>query len=308
MDYCEEDKNGNETCASAAYIYYVLSDHDAESVLKRFGYNDDLSWKTKFTHSIPNWISLIEDEITSGRPVLYGVERHALVVDGFDTSNDEFHFNFGWGPGYNTWMNFEDLTGRDKDFTDISKHDCLIDIYPDIDDNKVFNSNTTISASDNKTYFVNDYIIAGNGSSEFEVEDDGKCWFIAGNSIKLLPGVNIKGGASFLAKIYETTTSATKSLSKSTSISENYYKNETLQDKNITIYPNPTLDRFWISVDIAESEELEVTIYDINGRYIIQRRTYNNIIEMDLSKEERGIYIVKIQTTTGIVLKRIILV
>ncbi len=54
------------------------------------------------------------DDITQGMIVLAGIYDdygggHAIVIDGYDEGNDLFHFNMGWGNGYNVWNPLTDL-------------------------------------------------------------------------------------------------------------------------------------------------------------------------------------------------------
>jgi len=63
--------------------------------------------------------NLLVKELLAGRPVLAtlyygsgksaGVEEHAVVIDGFNSSTNEFHVNFGWGGGSNKWYSLEEL-------------------------------------------------------------------------------------------------------------------------------------------------------------------------------------------------------
>ncbi len=63
--------------------------------------------------------NLLIKELLAGRPVLatlyygsgksYGEEDHAVVIDGYNSSKDEFHVNFGWGAGGNKWISREEL-------------------------------------------------------------------------------------------------------------------------------------------------------------------------------------------------------
>ena len=59
------------------------------------------------------------DDITSGYVVLVGIDdfdiygqvhgRHAVVVDGYDSDNQTFHFNLGWGGYYDGWYSLDSL-------------------------------------------------------------------------------------------------------------------------------------------------------------------------------------------------------
>ena len=63
--------------------------------------------------------NLLVKELLAGRPVLAtlyygsgksaGVEEHAVVIDGYKSSTDEFHVNFGWGGKENKWYTLDEL-------------------------------------------------------------------------------------------------------------------------------------------------------------------------------------------------------
>lgn len=199
MDYCS---NG---CASGAYNYcpwwWIVcdKDKDGESALIYFGYNENsINFERKSWHTYNAWVGQLRDEINAERPVLYGVEGHSLIVDGYNSSNDNFHWNFGWNGDYNDiWVDFEDLAPGGHDYTNISKHDALIGIKPNIDDNINLN-NKTISNGMNKTYYVKNNISASN----FDIENNAKCIFIAGNEIVLSSGFEVEKGGKFEARVY----------------------------------------------------------------------------------------------------------
>ena len=58
-------------------------------------------------------------ELLAGRPVLAsirygngksnGVEEHAIVIDGYNSSANTVHLNFGWGGRYNNWYTLDEL-------------------------------------------------------------------------------------------------------------------------------------------------------------------------------------------------------
>jgi len=72
----------------------------------------------------------------------------------------------------------------------------------------------------------------------------------------------------------------------------------------ITVFPNPT--NGLVTISNALETELEVSVYDINGRLLfkIQDGTEGN--KLDLSRFSSGIYLLKIKTDLGEVTKRVI--
>lgn len=68
-----------------------------------FGYKPSVETRYKSYYSEANWVSMLKDEISAGRPVVYaGYDAqggHAFVFDGYNASN-LFHVNWGWGGAY----------------------------------------------------------------------------------------------------------------------------------------------------------------------------------------------------------------
>lgn len=79
--------------------------HQARNALVNyFGFHADFPvFKNNFTNS--TWSNMLKSQIDSYRPVYYRGEGsdggHAWVIDGYNTSNDKFHCNWGWSGNYN---------------------------------------------------------------------------------------------------------------------------------------------------------------------------------------------------------------
>lgn len=72
-------------------------------------------------------------------------------------------------------------------------------------------------------------------------------------------------------------------------------------DEKISIFPNPTSNK--ISILSNNNEVSLVSIYDINGRTVLE---INNTNTVDISNLSNGMYYLKIKTNSGIVNKKII--
>jgi len=69
---------------------------------------------------------------------------------------------------------------------------------------------------------------------------------------------------------------------------------------NIVVYPNPT-DKI-VNIQIKQSlQNGEVDVYDLNGRLISQKMNIagNNKLNIDLSAEAKGVYVVKVKDGSG---------
>lgn len=72
-------------------------------------------------------------------------------------------------------------------------------------------------------------------------------------------------------------------------------------DQNLSIYPNPSEGMIYIESDELQIESLE--ILDINGKSVIQKT--GNSREIDISELSNGYYLLKVNSTSGILVKRI---
>lgn len=75
-------------------------------------------------------------------------------------------------------------------------------------------------------------------------------------------------------------------------------------DKNISIYPNPTNDKF--SVILGSNSKSEINLFDINGKLIYSRSTSQSREVIDSSVYSNGIYFLQIKGETNAVKKIII--
>ena len=73
---------------------------------------------------------------------------------------------------------------------------------------------------------------------------------------------------------------------------------------NVSIYPNPVKDRLYIE---TESEIEEVIVYDIYGRHQVTKTpSHQEMISIDISNLNSGVYFVKINTAEGNIVKRFV--
>ena len=73
--------------------------------------------------------------------------------------------------------------------------------------------------------------------------------------------------------------------------------NDLSQDsKSIKIYPNPAIDKITITGLIATREEINVSVFTINGEALMIQKVRNaEQLDIDVSRLAKGLYIVKIQ-------------
>ena len=98
MDYGLSSGAGSIATMYGAYpsAQYALKNN--------FGYSNVVYYTRTGNFTDPQWINLLETEISAGRPVMYDGhdtarnEGHCFIADGYDVNNN-IHFNWGWS-GY----------------------------------------------------------------------------------------------------------------------------------------------------------------------------------------------------------------
>jgi len=129
MNY-NDDGNGSSGAHTVDDLFISAS---AEEALKTyFGYASSLEGKKfgLFT-STSTWTTMLKNELNNKRPVLYSgsgsQSGHAFICDGYD-SNNNFHFNWGWGGTADGYFSLTALTPSSRNYSD--SQNAIIGIQP----------------------------------------------------------------------------------------------------------------------------------------------------------------------------------
>lgn len=97
MAHCGATVNMNYgTSASGAFSFNV-----SPALRNKFMYNENLNYRYRGIHTTAEWMDMIYNEISNGRPILYGAVDahgsggHAFVLDGYNAEG-LVHVNWGW--------------------------------------------------------------------------------------------------------------------------------------------------------------------------------------------------------------------
>ncbi|MDF2452904.1 MAG: repeat protein [Bacteroidota bacterium] len=71
---------------------------------------------------------------------------------------------------------------------------------------------------------------------------------------------------------------------------------ELFNEEDVLIYPNPASGTIYISINDHSYSEVTIRCFDILGKEMFQKTTYNKTISMDVSEYGKGIYFVQLQT------------
>jgi len=132
MDYGDDNQGGSGAYVLAADV--PSWKHTAQMAYTTyFKYNQNTIQGVRMSdYTSTDWINLMENELTAGRPVQYvgtdaGAGTHTWVCDGFD-ANDLLHMNWGWGGLDNGYYNVSLLAADGYNFS--TREEALIGIEP----------------------------------------------------------------------------------------------------------------------------------------------------------------------------------
>ena len=79
-----------------------------EALARTFKYVPTLHTEHRADYSTEQWKEILINELSNSRPIIYcgynDVGGHAFVCDGYNSSTDLFHINWGWGGAYDGWF------------------------------------------------------------------------------------------------------------------------------------------------------------------------------------------------------------
>lgn len=161
---------------------------------------------------------------------------------------------------------------------------------------------------------ANDYIIANN-----TIETNGTVYYLAGDSIVLKPGFHATAGSSFIAAISncaaqlkeENDTSLDK-FNKHTShaLSSTALKN--LEAIRLEVYPNLITQQASIQLNLPTSIPVYLSLFNHQGQAISsylkgeQLESGTHYFQLSVANLSAGFYFLQLQTTKGVVTKKLV--
>jgi GH18 family chitinase len=175
-----------------------------------------------------------------------------------------------------------------------------------VDDSKDYNSTRSPSSNPLPAYTgMTGYITAGAAS--VEVQTTTEVAFKAGTYIVLNPGFYAPSGSIFSAEI---NTLCHENPARMAFSPEPFDGNALSASESIRAYPNPTSSKLNLDLNFDTEKEMEVSVYNTLGKEVYGSNIgYNAMahLEIDLSNEPAGMFIVKIKSGNDIHYKKVIL-
>jgi len=153
-------------------------------------------------------------------------------------------------------------------------------------------SNVTVDNVD--TLYIGDSIKLSTTVEPFNATTNTVTWSTMNKTIAT---VDALGMVKAIAKGKTTITVTTQNMGKTANctivVLDNPTNIETLNDKNIIIYPNPVSDKLTV---IHSGESSQIVLYSIDGLQLLNTTSVNSPIEIDMAKYNSGLYVLKVMS------------
>jgi hypothetical protein len=291
---------------------------DVEYALKTY-FIYAASYAIKGAYSDADWNALLKGDLDLSRPILYAGQDpsggHAFVCDGYQgSSNDYFHFNWGWSGYYNSYNYLDNLIpgGNSSNGNFSTSQEAIIHIYPnpattpaaDFTANQTnININSYINITDQSTNtpLVWSWTVTPSAGTSFIIGTTSSSqnprirFTIAGQYTISLTASNSAGSDAETKTNYITVTSGI-GMDDITAISA------------IKVYPNPVSSMLYIETGLLNPADIEITLSNIVGSNINRSGILSSEpgrIIINVSSLPQGLYYVKISYRDGSVIKKV---
>ncbi|MFN5417474.1 MAG: LamG-like jellyroll fold domain-containing protein [Flavobacteriia bacterium] len=221
------------------------------------GYIDELRISDTIRYNqafIPPTTAFINDNRTTG---LWHFSENNPVDTVFDASGNNHHFN---ASGFPVVMNFNNLILQEEDTLLAAG---VFDSYQWLKCGDIVNPSTSITGATNSTY-----VLTENGVFALQVSDQ-QCVYTS----------ECVDFEMYVADtIVDTTSNAT------------FVKNNYLE--NFVVISNPVKD--FLSIKNTKSEQLIISLFDLNGKLIRNIKSNEQLIQLDVSSLESGLYLLEL--------------
>jgi Peptidase C10 family/Secretion system C-terminal sorting domain len=263
--------------------------------VKFFKYSLSTKASAKFLFATnADWINEIKNELNNGRIVFAKGGNHFYLIDGYNTLN-LFHINFGFGGLYDGYYDILNVVAGSVNYTPIN---IIIGIKP-LQNIDFLSSNDTNSFSVSSTGGIASYKLSS--LTNWTITSD-QIWCvptltssIAGYYGSLSANVSTNPtGNSRTATLTATDGTNTVLISVIQALNPLSIIENNIVLNNITLYPNPVIDSFYLNTNLESYNEFKGILFDISGKLIKAFEIQNQITKIDVSKFQNGVYFVEI--------------
>lgn len=270
-----------------------------------FVYAATYEYKAAYTDAI--WKGMIKSDLDLSHPILYAGQDpdggHAFVLDGYQgSSNDYFHFNWGWDGSYNSYNYLTSIVpGNNASNGNYSTdQEAVMGIYPSPATLPVanFTSNYT-------TIQINNYINFTDMSTNTPL-----LWSW---SVTPSAGSSFVGGTTSASKnpkiaftatgYYTISLTATNAAGGDTETKSNYITVtggagiEDGETAGVQVYPNPCTDYLYIDCSSMQGVPVDIKLINTVGQVVgLQSNLAKGIVSVPVAGLPEGVYFLVFQS------------
>lgn len=308
---------------------FALPSNARDGFVDDFGYDSDADHKLRSSHSTSNWKNLIIGNLLNGWPVLYAavngsLEGHSFVCDGYNSTTECFHFNFGHNSVGNTaWCTIDSIWEYDDHWNSLER--AVFYIHPS---SSIDYCNFTLPLWVHyATYYLQNntpqpyYNVPSTATHLTSVpEQFDASWrtipsgvttsYEAHGSVTLVPGFHAARGSNFSVRVdpcpacedaqrNKSTQSTIGDWAETETASTGYKPTSLEKEVLLKVYPNPTDGLVTVQFYLLEDSYVETSIYDMTGavKQVLskgERLKGFNTEKHDVSRLPNGMYVVKV--------------
>ena len=75
----------------------------------------------------------------------------------------------------------------------------------------------------------------------------------------------------------------------------------------VTVYPNPSDGKVTVEIKRGQTDRMDISIFDLQGRQLFHKAFLSNTANLDLGLVAKGLYLLKVQTRQGFEYQKIVL-
>lgn len=288
-----------------------------------FGYAGDVTYYERFEDD-EDWKDLLKSELDKGNVLVYagdpgtGEAGHCFNIDGYDI-NDYFHFNWGWSGRYNGFYSIENINPGSYKFN--VNQDVIVGIA------EAYYGPTDITLS---SLEVKESLPVGSFVAEVSVKDNSDIdlftykldggprfpsgineasFYIEHDSLKTKKVFNASVKDEYLLNI-KVTDAQLNTYSEEFIIKINQVSSNATPVKSITDELNVYYSKQQQSVILennASSSDVRLEMFDLKGKKVVDRRISDDINTLNVSGQNKGIYIIRLSLNNQSLFRKILI-
>ncbi len=164
----------------------------------------------------------------------------------------------------------------------------------------------TVSASNVTSYQWEVFLEDGEGGSWMPLDDSFTDPDVTGFTTNTLTisGDNVSFVVGLQFRVVMNGTASCNVISNEVTVTDETLSVSNFLINEVKVFPNPTTDK--VKVTLSKVQDFEITVYDLNGRLLLNSKNRSDAFLLDLTDYQNGIYIIKTKINQKEAINRVI--